>query len=411
MKEKIFLTSAIAMGFVAPAMADPERLSTFPNASNNEFMQENKIYTDAATSTNMAGVYEGEVDAVAQYTDNLYQLVAGQYLPANSETPITCDQNGYFCAGGTSVYYANENQGLTQCPTGYGNTANGASANTDCYRTCTNADVAHSSGTVNGGYYYGDNNQCEPTDCVNGWHRKPGLNVQTAIGNTAGDNSAYVDNAGRFGEMNYDGQGSKGSAYYGFENGDTNMWAVDYGNKGMIKGHGRCSTQRGSKGSIVNGTYPDITTFASLTDETGQTGAYYCYCNVDGYTPSGGTMQSLSSSWVFLSGHYAVDDDPSYCASSCAHDCAYELRGTDSSFLAFRGAVLGAISTSLASCEANTITINWTGTSETEINANNAGTATYGSDIRTPRSATPVPGKTFTGWRFSAPQQASVQEP
>ena len=84
MKEKIFLTSAIAMGFVAPAMADPERLSTFPNASNNEFMQENKIYTDAATSTNMAGVYEGEVDAVAQYTDNLYQLVAGQYLPANS---------------------------------------------------------------------------------------------------------------------------------------------------------------------------------------------------------------------------------------------------------------------------------------------------------------------------------------
>ena len=411
MKQKIFLTSVIAMGFVAPAMAEPSNTDTFPQ---DGLMLEDYTYTNAATSTNMAGVYEGTVNAEAQYTDNLYQLVAGQYLPGNSETPIDCDQNGYFCPGDNNgVYYSSSAQGLTQCPSGYGNSGTGASANTDCFRTCSTSDVAHSSGTVNGGVYYdgtsGDGvNACEPTACVNGWHRKQGLNVASTIGNTAGDNSAYVDNAGTFAERNYDGQGAKGASYYGLSTSDHNSFAIDYGNNGILHGHTRCSTTPGTFDfNYGTGQLNAITTFSSLTDETGQEGARYCYCNVDGYTPAGGTMQSVSSSWVFRNDI----GDASSCASWCANSCAGALRNTDSTSFAFRAGVFGSVAPGLASCEANTITINWDGASATEINANNAGTATYGSDIRTPRSATPVPGKTFTGWRFSAPQQASVQEP
>ena len=406
MKQKIFLTSVIAMGFVAPAMAEPSNTDTFPQ---DGLMLEDYTYTNAATSTNMAGVYEGEVNAVAQYTDNLYQLVAGQYLPGNSETPIDCDQNGYFCPGDNNgVYYSSSAQGLTQCPSGYGNSGTGASANTDCYRRCTNNDVAHSSGTVNGGYYYGDNNQCSPTACENGWHIKQGLNVANTIGNKDAINSANISNSGSFTNMDFSGE-SHDAAYYGLSTSNHNSFAVNYGSAGMIYGHGRCSTTPGTfdYDAGTDQLNAPITTFSSLTDETGQEGAQYCYCNVDGYTPAGGTMQSVSSAWVFRQKY----SNASGCADYCANGCAGDLHISMLAVLPFRGALFGSVAPGLASCEANTITINWDGASATEINANNAGTATYGSDIRTPRSATPVPGKTFTGWRFSAPQQASVQEP
>ena len=52
---------------------------------------------------------------------------------------------------------------------------------------------------------------------------------------------------------------------------------------------------------------------------------------------------------------------------------------------------------------ANIITINWTGATAAAIAANNAGTAIYGGDIRTPQSYDPsqVPaGKRFVGWKF-----------
>ena len=51
----------------------------------------------------------------------------------------------------------------------------------------------------------------------------------------------------------------------------------------------------------------------------------------------------------------------------------------------------------------NIITIVWQGTTQAEIDANNAGSVLYGGDINTPRSATHVPGKSFDGWRFSRP--------
>ncbi len=54
-------------------------------------------------------------------------------------------------------------------------------------------------------------------------------------------------------------------------------------------------------------------------------------------------------------------------------------------------------------CTANEITINWSNASAADIDANEAGTVTYGGDIRTPRAALIIPGKVFTGWTFSAP--------
>jgi hypothetical protein len=59
-------------------------------------------------------------------------------------------------------------------------------------------------------------------------------------------------------------------------------------------------------------------------------------------------------------------------------------------------------------CEANTITIHWSDAAQTDIDANNAGTATYGSDVRTPVKAATKKGQTFKGWRFSKPAQTDL---
>ena len=405
MKQKIFLTSALAMGFVVPAFAAPSHTGEFPTGG---LMQEDYTYTNAATEANM-GVYEGTVNATAEYTDDLYTIVAGNYLKAGSEDEngTQCTQ-GNFCPGLTNALYnESEDQGLNSCSTAtngiYTLSAAGASSQNDCYRQCTTADVAHSKGTMNGGYYYGDNNQCEPTDCVNGWHLKQGLNLTSTIGNVAGtDDLGWVNNSGQF---HYNGETSgvvRDTAFFGLDTNNHNTWAVYYANdKGMLTGQARCSTQAGDNNGYT-WTNPTIT--ANLADETGQEGAQYCYCNVTGYTPNGGTMQAVFSPWVFSDTRGAAGG----CTSGCAGYCVSIMSGTGSFNLAFRAAMLGAVQPGLAMCEANTITINWSNADAEDVSANNAGTATYDSDIRTPVKAQTIKGKTFKGWRFSKPETTNL---
>ncbi len=52
-------------------------------------------------------------------------------------------------------------------------------------------------------------------------------------------------------------------------------------------------------------------------------------------------------------------------------------------------------------CVANVINITWDNASGNDIAANDAGTVTYGGDIRTPKKAQHINGKIFTGWTFN----------
>ena len=404
MKQKLFLTSAIAVGFVVPAMAE-----TFPS---NGLMQENKTYDNAASETNMDGVYSGTVNAVAEYDVINYIVNAGQYLPADSETVITCPAGSY-CPGisGNVQYNQTTPQGIQTCPAGFGSSADGSSSDTQCYRACdinnmgTNgsiSSIAHATAISGNDYYGSGTDTCEPTACENGWHVRAGSsapNLTNIIGvSEAGNGYTVNDYSGV--ENNTDNMSNTIIA------GDPMAFAVDYGTKGIIKGHGRCSTQQGYRDTVNNNnnSYNNPTTFASLTDEIAEDGAQYCYCQLDSYTPSGGTMQSLSAPWVFS------DDDGNdhSCGHNCADECVYGLLNGSSDALAFRAAVFNSVQSSPAMCEANTITINWSNADANDISANNAGTATYGSDVRTPVKAATKKGKTFKGWRFSKPTQTNL---
>ena len=386
MKQKIFLTSCIAMGVIAPAFAE-----LFPL---NGYMRENKTYTNAATSKNMDGVYEGTVNAVAEYAIIDYIVNAGQYLPADSETVITCPA-GSFCPGisGNVQYNQSASQGIQTCPTGYDSSAAGASSDTQCYRQCSgNVTIEHATGVTGFDYYGAGVDTCAPTSCENGWHVKPAVpNLTNIIGVSEAGNGYTVNNVD--GSENYSDNMSNTIIAN-----DPMAFAVDYGTKGIIKGHGRCSTH-------------DEDSNFSLADET-WTGEN-CYCRLDSYTPNGGTEQSLLTPWVFHNGYYDNYVDgvggPDWCATVCAGNCALLLRDGYSDGSADRAALFGSVIGG-GSCEANEITINWSNTDAADITANNAGTATYGSDVRTPVKAQTIKGKTFRGWRFSKPETTNLPE-
>ena len=329
---------------------------------------------------------------------NEYTVSAGEYLPAGSETVTQCPANS-FCPGltGPTYYDATNAQGATACSTlsgGYNSSDAGASANTDCYKACTTANVAHSA-TVTGNDYYGAGvDTCSATTCVAGYHTEApdwndliGIGAATAIASIRSDGITY---------RAYTGDDTK----YGVS-GDPMAFAVDYGDdKGYFNGHGRCSTQGGT-GPADTSTPSDITTTNNLTDETG-TGRY-CWCQLDSYTPSGGSAQTLSGPWVFEAGisNYGA----AMCAERCADLCASRLQEVVTSSLVFRSAMLGAITTPAgpATCEANVITLNWSDVDPEYAGDNDEGTVTFGGDIRTPRAAVSKPGKTFVGWKFVKP--------
>ena len=383
MNKKVLLTSFVVMGMTVNVYAE-----TFPN---DGYMLQNRVYEDAATYENM-GVYDGDVTAMAEYVDIIYQVAAGKYLPAGKIVASECPA-GSFCSGLKTTYNETEDQGIQSCPAEFANSVAGAPTASACYTSCEIADVEHAT-AVSGDNYFGDGiDTCQPTECHAGWHVQPGVNLREIIGNAAGVRAAYRNNSGWFGEH----QASLGPGAYSIN--DNNSFEVNYGENGTIVGHARCA-------SIVNVGYMGAGIFDDgyfggsgdlhqyLSDDTGADGEN-CFCRVEGYTPVGGTQQTVMGSWAYL-----LNSGAENCASYCASSCASWLRKDVAGSIALRDVVFGAAGNTLASCQANTINITWTDANDEDIAANNAGTCEYSGDVRTPRKAVDKIGKRFIGWKF-----------
>ena len=338
----------------------------------------------------------------------------GYYLPAGTETPVQCTA-GNFCPGGITVYYnANNNQGITACSTlgdhSYTNSNAGASANSDCYKLCTSENVPHAT-VITGKDYYGDGaDTCSATSCENGYHTytiSAAVPLTSEISNTGGWYWAL-------GNDGYDDYGSGELAAHGVtQNGTFTVWY--WGNNddpdgdseptgARITGRSQCSTRAdaGYDNTWIENTetgYWDYQILAvNITDTLPDNSGTNCYCTMDGYAPAGGAKQSVSNPWVSPGWGY---DDASDCATWCADACGYMFQDGEYYNMPFREIFM--INGNTAACTGNTITVNWSNASAADIDANEAGTVTYGGDIRTPRAATIIPGKVFLGWKFSRP--------
>ena len=368
MKKILFLSSAFLMTMAGAHAAD-------------------KIITNANTCTvDVLGVSDNNATAntIATWTLNEYECSAGQYL-LNSDGTLECTEcpAGSYCVGG-GFTVETANNSIAQCPTTHPNSAEGAGADTQCYTACT-VDMVAKATAVKGNDYYGSGvDTCEPTACMAGWHVKLGLNLTDTIGTIdAGTGHTSNDNNGD----NYDSDGIAPSDA-GIA-GDPLAFAVAYGDKGMITGHGRCSTQAGVRNFDNTNTMTEITIVDSLPDTTGQ----YCYCQLDGYKSASGEITPITSApWMFNIDDGSADN----CEEYCALDCVSDLRYDDVYYRAFRAAVFNASSTP-ATCAANTINIDW--------NPDNGGKhtinqCTYEGSVTLPTPDPVKPGYTFTGWKL-----------
>ena len=169
---------------------------------------------------------------------------------------------------------------------------------------------------------------------VPGIARAENPDLMTLIGaSSRGEGLAARDNSGNDQNDN--------ASTYGLSSSDHNSFAVDYGNSGVVRGHGRCSTRAGTDPWNWDGDYEIYPEnfVENLTDETGQSVAQYCYCGFDSYTPLNGTATALSGPWFFNEDY---GDDEIYCADNCAWGCAADLLSDNESSLVFRAAMFNA---------------------------------------------------------------------
>ena len=87
---------------------------------------------------------------------NSITCAAGKYLPKSKSTCATC-KSGYYCPGGTWQVSSTADQGLKNCPTGYGHSASGSSKNTQCYMAVANK------------YYVKNKKDASSTKCALGY--------------------------------------------------------------------------------------------------------------------------------------------------------------------------------------------------------------------------------------------------
>ncbi len=415
-----------------------------------------KIITSANTCTvDVLGVSDNNATANTIATWDLidYTLNPGQYLNVTetSVDKVTCPAGSYCVGGGFTVETANNS--IAQCPTGYPNSANGASADTQCYTACTvaTANIAHAT-AVSGNDYFGTGvDTCGATACETGYHVDGDVELveQTPVipvnYETAGNgNYAYINpdassynrgielselsGSGTY-AVDYDygrvyGRAScQPSADPAFVYATNNLEAVMSGSKTMDELRTELTMQYGQAKAnslmdylelVMSGAEDMLTnetnfeTFAKVfvmfsessdknytTDSTGQ----YCYCQLDGFAPAtdgvlGEKSTVTSAPWVSYVDSVSADD----CASGCAGYCAGDLRTDAVLARAFRAAVfgsLGALSTGV--CAANTINIDW--------NPDNGGEhiknmCTYEGAITLPTPDPVKPGYTFTGWKL-----------
>ena len=155
-----------------------------------------------------------------------------------------------------------------------------------------------------------------------------------------------------YGYYSHDGQDKENESTYGLTAGG---WAVKDTSGGIIKGIASCNSTKPNLWDTVmagmsNGTMTEEQAMNTLwgtcnTDTfrpsntfnataSGQGNDQYCWCKMESYTPSSGSVCNVASpSWVFFYDYGSASN----CAYACAFNCAFGVTGSPG----FRRAVFG----------------------------------------------------------------------
>ncbi|MFQ6778005.1 MAG: InlB B-repeat-containing protein [Alphaproteobacteria bacterium] len=375
--KNVFLTSGMIMAIATfPAISEDYYNSDIANSCQVDFLGGTGADNSAAPNSFQA-----------QYTANQYTVDAGQYLAANGITGTQCPANS-FCTGGTYTFNETTNQGIESCPTGFTLSAAGTSDENNCYHECTASDIENGTkvATVTGGTVTkGGTNTCAAT-CTTGYtFRAATAGTNPLSGKESIKGTGYAAK-GNDGNEDFTDGNKTASDYNLTQNGS---WGVSF-SYGNIIGISSCNGTLGDPG--YDWMYYNDSSDWSRSSEIfnqGNTGGY-CWCKITGYTPTGGTLQSLSSAWVYS---FDYGGSASGCAYDCASICTYNLKNNG----VVRSAMFGVIDTSEPpACVANTINVTW---NPANGNASTTNQCTYDGAITLP-TAPEKTGYTFKGWKL-----------
>ena len=335
---------------------------------------------------------------VATWKQLSAECASGEYLPANTATCVPCKENNY-CSGG-EYNVSDKDTGLTPCPDGYVTDDTGATSETQCYTTCTkqcaqqtcpeNATCTHGAVTsTTGKQYYGGTcnaptSTCEMTvNCDSGYDLEDGgirvveqaplipvdyheygdgyasINANGSTNNNNLNDSGLTENstwASHFdygtvyGRASCQKSGNDGWMYIlenlssvkngtmSIEDFESGLAAVSDSVKTKYATNLITELQVGTKSEneVVLSLWPVFTAEYDANYNTGGTGQY-CYCQMTGFTPTGGANQSVvGGPWVFTIAGRG-------CSGGCATFCAIYLQQDSDSIVGFRAAVFGSL--------------------------------------------------------------------
>ena len=354
-----------------------------------------KIITSENTCTvDVLGVSDNNATANTIATWGLidYECPAGQYL-LETETNVECTPcpTGSYCPGGTYTVES-ENKGTNICPSGYPNSDAGASADTQCYTACSVDMVAHATAVTGNDYFGSGVDTCDATACEMGYEVDGGgielvekdplvpisltdMGAGVRYVRADGTSYSYGNNVDAIPADSVTAPNTYAVAYnegiiYGkascqpkidpaLEYLQTNFDSISGGEmtieefeSGMLPLAGKEKTDYAVKilTGVRDGSISESEMYKALlgvfmtepnanysTDSTGQ----YCYCQMDGFTPTGGTREIVTSApWVYIYNDSSADG----CAFSCADFCTSNLQHFSVPNLAFRAVAVGALS-------------------------------------------------------------------
>ena len=440
MNKKLFLTSMAVLGFASPmaAFAYCDTCTTVEMADFPEdgILKENTKYLGGAGTvlySDWDWNNDDTVYAVAIY--GACPIDPGYYMPAgmcSKDSQVLCE-SGYYCPNvdGSLPYSETETRGRYQCPqdiADYGlvgvgtrqfGSAPGSTKKQNCYVDCRSWDVRFAT-EASGVMYWGHSKlTCNATKCIKGFHLVEG---KAGTISSQGLVDLFNSGAGRSTSQVYwnhsDAQNTAMTNFYPYA--VQNSWGVTrditpyQGSSRTLSLYGLAMCAFPATGTILSSDYTDNSDAISSSGSKfpsvmstlydSRNAGSWCWCKLTAYKDSGNgnTWNDLYSPWLLARKNAGASSFD--CLNSCASICANMLYSGGEGSTDYRAwtdnILYAAGGDKYATCERNTINVEWSDATEEDIIANKAGTITYDENIRTPVKAIKKDGLRFMGWKL-----------
>ena len=304
--------------------------STVPTKTGYTFVGWGLTNSDQVATYTKGSIYTNNesVKLYAIWNVNSYTCSAGYYLDSNATSCTICEAGSY-CPGGT-YNYATSIQGKNVCPSGYGSSAAGSDASSDCYLTTT------------AGKYIATANSSTQTTCTSGYYCPSSTIYYGSTGGRTSCPSGYGSSATGSDASNdcyktltvsFDGNGATSgsmssqscSAYYGTGSCNITLASNGYSKTGYSFKYWLNTSTNSSYNSGSTYKFTSDTTLYATWEAS-----YICSTGTLTYDSSKGYICTASNAQLFYTRKYYTRSEQSFTCSDTTNQTSCTSSGSSS---------------------------------------------------------------------------------